>query len=273
MHPSGTALVTGASRGIGRATALELSRRGFDVVASMRDPADGRGLEAQARDEGHPLRIARLDVTRPDTIRIPAGLRVLVNNAGVETENRSVEYTPMEHWRQVFETNLFGLVEVTRRAVDSLRAAGGGVVCNVTSCSTLVPMPFFGAYRASKAAVSTLGESLRVELAPFGIRVVEIMPGAIETDMLAASPLLPAGATDPGYAELGEQVRVSRELAAGISTPVADAAAAIADAILDDDGPLRHACDPMGAGLLESWRANTDEQTMEPMRALFAPRS
>ena len=119
----------------------------------------------------------RLDVTDPDSIELPDDLRVLVNNAGVEDENLPLEVMPAEVWRKLFETNVFGLVEVTKRAVPIMRAGGGGVICNVTSSSTLAPVPFLGAYRASKAAVSAIGESLRAEVAPFGIRVVEIMPG------------------------------------------------------------------------------------------------
>ena len=93
MEPKGTAVVTGASRGIGRAVAIELAARGFDTVATMRDPADGDG----------PLRTAfevqRLDVTDPSTIALPDGLRVLVNNAGVESDNLPLEHMPLESWR------------------------------------------------------------------------------------------------------------------------------------------------------------------------------
>jgi len=270
MEAIGSAVVTGASRGIGRAVALELARRGFRVVATMRDPDDGESLAGEARDAGLPIAIERLDVTRADDWCPPSDLRVLVNNAGVERENFSVEHTPLEDWREIFETNLFGLVAVTRRAIPALRAAAGGVICNVTSCSTLVPMPFFSVYRASKAAVSALGESLRSELADFGIRVVEIMPGAIDTDMLAASALLPEGASHAGYQRLGERVRSNRTLAASMTTPTGVAASRIADAILSDTAPLRNACDPMGAGLLANWRASSDEAAMAPMLALFA---
>lgn len=272
MEPTGIALVTGASRGIGRATALELGSRGFDVIASMRNPKDGEGLASAAKQAGARLEIARLDVTAADRWTPPDGLRVLVNNAAVELENHAFEHTPADHWRRIFETNVFGLVDVTRRAIPSLRRAGGGVICNITSCSTLVPMPFFAAYRASKAAISAFGESLRAELAHFGIRVVEIMPGAIETEMLSASRLLPEGAEKPGYGELGERVRSNRALAAGMTTPASEAARQIVDAILCDDGPLRNPCDPMGSGLLASWRASSDEEMMRPMLALFAPK-
>src|SRR5205823_11329050 len=105
------------------------------------------------------------DVTRPDTVRLPDGLRVLVNNAGVEREHLPVEETPLELWREMFETNVFGLVEVTRRAIPLVRAAGGGVICNIGSSSVLAPVPFYAAYRASKAAVSAFSMTLRAELA------------------------------------------------------------------------------------------------------------
>ena len=172
MEASGIALITGASRGIGRAVALEMAQRGFEVVATMRDPGAGLSLTEEARKLGGLLRVDRLDVERPETIRIPDGLRVLVNNAGVEGEYLPVEESPLDLWRRIFETNVFGLVEVTRRAIPTLRASGGGVICNVTSSSLLFPMQLYAAYRASKAAVAALGESLRAELASFGILIV-----------------------------------------------------------------------------------------------------
>jgi NAD(P)-dependent dehydrogenase (short-subunit alcohol dehydrogenase family) len=199
MEIEGVALVTGASRGIGRAVALELARRGFEVVASMRDPRAGIDLAQEAEQAGNRLRIEQLDVEEPDSIRIPKGLRVLVNNAGIEGPYLPVEEAPLALWRRIFETNVFGLVEVTRRAIPTLRASGGGVVCNLTSASLLFPMPFYAAYRASKAAVQALGESLRAELAPFGIRVVEILPGPIDTDMLSGSDRPPEALSHAPY--------------------------------------------------------------------------
>src|SRR5262249_56926217 len=107
-----------------RAVAPERARRGFDGVATMRDPQVGAGLPEEAEALGGRLRVEALDVTRPDTIRLPDGLRVLVNNAGVEREHLPVEETPLELWREMFETNVFGLVEVTRHAIPLVRAAG-----------------------------------------------------------------------------------------------------------------------------------------------------
>ncbi len=266
MKASGVALVTGAGRGLGAAIARELADRGFDVVASMRRPETGAGLSVRAGARGS-LRVATLDVTRPDTIEIPDGLRVLVNNAGVDADYLPVEHAPLSLWREMFETNLFGLVEVTRRALPVLRASGGGVVCNVTSASLFTAVPFYAAYRASKAAVSALGESLATEVAKFGIRVVEIAPGPIDTQMLAASDRLPEAARHAGYERLSEWLLRGRRGAGALTASAADAAVRVADAILDDDAPLRNACDPLGEGQLEGWRGARDEDLL---RAILA---
>ncbi len=271
MQPDGIAVVTGARRGIGRAVAFELAVRGFDVVATMRSPAAGSELTQQAEEAGLRLHVEQLDVTRPETIDLPDGLRVLVNNAGVEHENLPLEETPLELWRELFETNVFGLVDVTRHAIPKLRSAGGGVICNIGSSSILAPVPFYSAYRASKAAVSALSMTLRSELAPQHIRVVEIMPGPVDSDMLRHSQetrIRPAG--EP-YQPLAEHMNSNKSTVATMIQPTGDAARLIVDAILDDDGPMRYACDPMGAGLIDAWRQTSDEEMMRGMLARLLP--
>ncbi len=265
MKAEGVAVVTGARRGLGRAIALELGRRGFDVRATMRDPEAGTDLLDEARAAGIRLALERLDVTRAEAFAPPEGLRVLVNNAGVDLEYLPVEHAPLSLWREMFETNLFGVVEVSRRAIPALRAAGSGVICNVTSCSYLSAVPFFAPYRASKAAVGAFGESLRAELAPCGVRVLEVLPGPIATDMLASSDRLPEAARHAPYREKAQALLRGRRGVAHLTTPPARAAAEIVDAILDDDAPLRCACDPLGAGQLEAWRSHPDEELMRAM--------
>jgi NAD(P)-dependent dehydrogenase (short-subunit alcohol dehydrogenase family) len=263
----GVALVTGASRGIGRAVALELAARGFDTVATMRNAADGAGLAEEAKGR---LRVERLDVTDADSMSMPDGLRVIVNNAGVESDNLPLEVMPVDFWRTILETNVVGLVAVTRAAIPKLRDAGGGVICNVTSSSILAPVPFLGAYRASKAAVSALGESLQAEVAQFGIRVVEIMPGPIITDMLEASDRAAPAIEYPHYRAQAEKMWENRQGIRGMYTPAAEAARRIVDAILDDDGPLRYGCDDMSEGMLQGWRSvASDEMWMRPMLDTF----
>jgi len=261
--------VTGASRGIGRAVAVEMANRGFDVIATMRDPSAGRGLADETTGR---LEVARLDVTDPASIELPEGLRVLVNNAGVEDNNLPIEMMPPDAWRRMFETNVFGLVEVTARAVPLMRAGGGGVICNITSSSILAPVPFLGAYRASDAAVSVLAESLLAEAAAFGIRVIEVMPGPIETDMLATSDRPAAAIDHEPYRVLAEAMWESRQQIRESYTPASEAARRIVDAIADDDGPLRYGCDDMSEAMLAGWRATaSDEDWLASMRPMFTP--
>jgi NAD(P)-dependent dehydrogenase (short-subunit alcohol dehydrogenase family) len=262
VEAEGVAVVTGASRGLGRAVALELARAGFDTVATMRDPVDGAGLAGEAAQASGRLAVERLDVTEPDTIRLPGDLRVLVNNAGVERAHLPFENTPLSLWREMLETNVFGVIEVTRRAVPIMRQGGGGVICNVTSSSLFAPVPFYAPYRASKAAVSALGESLRTELVPFGIRVLEVVPGPIDTDMLRDSGDAPAAGRYEPYRGMAQRAHRGRLNVAGSITSPAEAARRIVDAILDDDAPLRCGCDPLGTGLLDAWRRSPDEELM-----------
>jgi NAD(P)-dependent dehydrogenase (short-subunit alcohol dehydrogenase family) len=256
----GSALVTGASRGIGRAIAIELARRGFDTVASMRNPDDGAGLSVERTGTAGSLRVARLDVNAPATFEFPDDLRVLVNNAGVDSDYLPVEHCDLDDWRAVMQTNVLGVVGVTQAAIPVLRANPPSVVCNVSSSSILASVPFYAAYRASKAAVSAFGDSLRVELAPSGVRVVEILPGPVDTDMFQLSTGEPAASRFERYrpmAEVATQLR--RESADPMVSAAADAAVLIVDAILDDRGPMRYGCDPLSIGLLELWRQSDDE--------------
>lgn len=258
MKIRGPALVTGASRGLGRATALALAARGFDVIATMRDPSAGDDLPARG---GGRIRVARLDLERSETMSAPDDLQVLVHNAGVETRWLPVEHTPLEAWRRVFETNLFGLAELTRRAVPALRA-GGGVVCCVTSAALLFPMPFFSVYRASKAAVQALGESLAAELAEHDVRVLEVMPGPIDTDMLAGVGGAVEAQQHAAYARLARWAAQGRRASETRKTPAPEAARRIVDAILDEDGPHRVACDPVGEALLAAAEASSHAERM-----------
>lgn len=274
MEALGTALVTGASRGLGRAIALELAARGFEVLATMRRAADGASLPDEAAARGGRLRVAELDVTRPaDAARaLPAELRVLVNNAGVECAYLPVERQPLDDWRAVFETNVFGLVDLTRSAIPRLRAAGGGVVCNVTSSSLLSPVPFYSAYRSSKAAVSAFGESLLAEVRHLGIRVIEVMPGPIDTDMLAGSAREPEAAAWVEYREAALRLHAGRMSLGDLVTPAAEAARRIVDAILDDSSPLRVACDPLGEAMLGATDPAAAEQRLQAFLDGIAPK-
>jgi len=260
MDAGGVALVTGAGRGLGRAVAVELAQRGFEVIAGVRD------LNVSFDTPG--ITVARVDVTDLDGFSPPPELRVLVNNAGYRGPYLSIEGTPLEEWRRTFETNLFGVAELTRRCLPALRTSKG-VVCNVASTGAFFPSPFYSVYRASKAALGVLDETLSIELAPFGIRVIEITTGPVETDMMRTSfSRRPADAIDePLYAPMAERQWANR--ATVDATPADVEARGVVDQILQDDGPLRRPAVPLEAAMVDHWRATTDEERLQAIKRAF----
>ena len=178
-------LITGASSGIGLALALHFERQGFEVFAGVRRRQDAQALLAQS--VGHLVPLI-LDVTRPDTIEAALAvvqahtqgqLNALVNNAGVAFSG-PLETTPQADVEALFQVNVLGTFAVTRAFLPLIRQARGRIV-NVSSISGRFAAPGLTAYSASKFAVEGLTESLRVELAPFGVRVASVAPGKIDT--------------------------------------------------------------------------------------------
>jgi short-subunit dehydrogenase len=185
------ALVTGASRGIGRASALALARSGMSVVACARSLDALERLEAQARAEQLSLRVGVLDLTDPEVggraetllARLSEGRvpTVVVNNAGVGLLG-PLELLDLDALRKLFEVNLFGLLRVTQPFLPAMRERGRGRILLMSSVLGRVSLPLHGAYCASKYALEGLGDAMRQELAPFGVEVVLVEPGSVATD-------------------------------------------------------------------------------------------
>ena len=179
-----TLLITGASRGIGRATALRMDARGWDVLAGVRSEEAGEALRANATER---LKTVVLDITDADSVAAAAAtvgdrqLDALVNNAGVALGGL-IEAQPIDEVRRQLEINVVGQIAVTQALLPALRLAQGRVVFT-GSVSGRVATPFTAAYSASKAAIASYAEALRFELREWGMHVVLIEPGAIATDM------------------------------------------------------------------------------------------
>ena len=175
-------LVTGCSTGIGRATAVEAVERGHRVFASARRREDVADLTAKG------IATLALDVTDPasigeavrEVLRAAERIDALVNNAGYG-QYGAIEDVSLEEWRAQFEVNVFGTIAVLRAVLPAMRAARGGTVVNVSSVAGRVAIPFAGPYSASKHALEAISDALRVEVAPWGIRVVLVEPGPIST--------------------------------------------------------------------------------------------
>ena len=179
-------LITGASSGIGRATAMRLARAGWRVFASVRKEADAAALEAAA--EGR-LETVLLDVGDEGSIALAArevaarlggrGLDALFNNAGVG-HVFPTEHVPLETLRKIYEVNLFGQIAVIQAFLPLVRMAKGRII-NVGSVGDHIAPPFAGALSSSKAAFASMSAALRMELRPQGLHVCIIEPGAINT--------------------------------------------------------------------------------------------
>ena len=181
MPSSGTVVITGASTGIGRATALRLARAGFAVLAGVRREEDGAAL----RGEDGRIEPVIVDVTDARQIaalaaRIGGGpLAGLVNNAGIAVAG-PLEGIPLDLVRRQYEVNVFGLLAVTQALLDPIRS-GHGRIINIGSIGGRINTPFVGPYSSSKAAVRSLTASLRRELRPWEIEVALVEPGALDT--------------------------------------------------------------------------------------------
>ncbi len=209
-----TVVITGASSGIGYATALYLDRSGIRVFATVRREEDGKALAAKASPQ---LRVLYLDITDADAIGRAAseveaavgeaGLDGLVNNAGV-VETGPLEFVSLDALRRQLEVNVTGQVAVTQAFLPLLRRARGRIV-NVGSVGGLNVLPFAGAYCASKFALEAITDALRMELKASGIEVVIVEPGSV------ATPIWTKGAgkilSEEAMAVYGASIRAMKE--------------------------------------------------------------
>ena len=273
-------LVTGASSGIGLATAKAIAARGDRVFASVRD---GRGREAvqQAAAAGAPIDAVTFDVTDEAAVRravdhivaTTGRIDVLVNNAGI-SQIGAIETTPDEVWRELFEVNLLGTVRTIRAVLPAMRAAGSGTIVNVTSVNGRVPAAFGGAYAATKFGVEGLSESLVHEVEPFGIRVVLVEPGQFDTPIFGkmAEEHAKASTSDPTSPYLERERKL---LAASIpggdgpATPEGAAAVIVAAATGERSG-FRHPAGRDAEYLLGARARATDEEWIDLVRDFLA---
>ena len=184
-----TVFITGASSGIGKATALYFHQKGWNVIASLRNPEQEKDLVSKQN-----MMLVRLDVTDETSIVLAIAqamerfgkIDVLVNNAGYGSLG-SFESATAERVKSQFDTNVLGLMAVTRNILPHFRANKAGVIINIASIAGRIGFPMFSVYNSSKFAVEGFSESLRFEVAPFGVKVKLVEPGPIKTDFYSRS--------------------------------------------------------------------------------------
>jgi NAD(P)-dependent dehydrogenase (short-subunit alcohol dehydrogenase family) len=208
-----TVLITGATDGLGKAAALLLAERGYQVFAAGRSAEKRAQLDALAKEKNLPLKTLEMDVCDDGSVQRAVSsvhqeagqIDVLINNAGLVYPG-AVEDLRMEDWRRQFETNFFGVIRVTQAVLPKMRERRKGRILMMSSVSGFVTPPTQGAYSASKHAIEALSNALRHELYPFGIHTILIQPGYIVTNiqptaMNLAQPYLDKIKTGP-YAKI-----------------------------------------------------------------------
>jgi NAD(P)-dependent dehydrogenase (short-subunit alcohol dehydrogenase family) len=253
-----TVLITGASTGIGRATAELFAERGWNVVATMRIPDNGADL-----DQLDSVTVERLDVT--DAASIDAAVAsaierfgavdVLVNNAGYGAFG-PLEATPSENITKQFDTNVIGLLEVTKAVLPQMRAQGSGAIVNISSIGGRVTLPLGTLYHGTKWAVEGLSEALSYELESIGIRVKIVEPGVIATDFAGRSFDFSNDESMAEYQPIVRGVLGGFESFMGNASPPSLVAEVIHEAATDESPRLRY----LAGEDAEQWLAAREAQ-------------
>lgn len=258
-------VITGASRGLGLASARHLYQRGWTVVGAMRSPDEGMAslrAETGAAEDDPRLIGVQLDLTDPASVEAAAKAiaeaigapSALVHNAGISAASM-VEEAPIELWENMFATHVLGPVALTKALLPSMRAAGSGRIVLVSSAGGVRGMPGIAPYSSAKGALERWGESMAGEIAPFGLGVSILVAGTYDTDIITD-----AGTTDNRdfngpYARLHHTMNTRGRFAVRFLARPPERFAAGLDKALDDRAPFRrHAVGPDAWMLLLSHR-------------------
>jgi len=257
-----TVLVTGTSKGIGLVTALTLARAGHAVYATLRSATRAAELNEQCAQASLSLTFSVMDVNSDESVlasvdavhRAAGPIDVLVNNAGIE-RNGAVEDLPLAAFREVMETNYFGVLRCIKAVLPHMRARRSGCIINISSVAGRVTTSPLGPYAASKYALESISEALAQEVKAFNVRVAIVEPGIIDTPMTheIGTPAPPS--------RYPQQRRMARYFAARLrnGTDPTVVAEKIQSIIESGTWILRHPVGPGAEASIEGRRATTDE--------------
>jgi NAD(P)-dependent dehydrogenase (short-subunit alcohol dehydrogenase family) len=259
-------LITGTSKGIGYETALAFARAGYRVHATMRNPSQSPALAQAAANEKLPIIVSALDVDSDASVSeafaaIEAQhgpIDILVNNAGIERAG-SIEESPIDDFRVTMETNYFGVLRCIKAVVPQMRQRRAGTIINISSVAGSFSHPPMSAYCASKWALEALSESLACEMKTFGVRVVMVKPGIIDTAMAHRI-------STTASSEYPHAARIRSVFAATLqSAPVPPSVVAqkILEIAQGDSWQLRYPVGPDAESLIAWRKSMTDEQWVD----------
>ena len=260
------ALVTGSSSGIGYETALLLARNGFDTFATMRNMNKSKEITEVSKRENLPLRVMQLDVNDDRSVadaiknilNEKKSIEVVVNNAGYGLMG-SVEDSSLDEIKAQFETNFFGAIRVIKEVIPIMRKQRSGTIVNVSSVAGRIGFPMGSAYVSSKFALEGLSESMSYELKQFGIKIVLIEPGVINTNFALVTPKKALEANS-SYSQLMNKLEENLFSTIANGTPPKDVANVILHSITKESPEHRYLVGNDAVELINARKNSTDEE-------------
>jgi len=259
------AVVTGTSSGIGFETALALAREGYYTYATMRDTTKSDKIKELGQKENLKINVLELDVDDENSVKTAIQkildqkqrIDVLVNNAGWGLWG-CVEDVSVDEFRAQFETNFFSIIRLIQEVGPTMRKQGSGTIVNISSVVGRIGFPASPAYFSSKFALEGLSESLRFELAPFGVNVVIIEPGVIKTNFMKNMRMAEKSESDTVYRDITVKVVSGVKMMAEMGTHPKEVADTIVKAVKDEKPLPRYIVGNDASMFLEAKKNKTD---------------
>ena len=259
------AVITGSSSGIGLETVLALAREGYYTYATMRDITKSDKIKEIKQKENLKIDVLELDVDNENSAKTAIRqildqkqrIDVLVNNAGWGLWG-CVEDVSVDEFKAQFETNFFSIIRLIQEVTPTMRKQGSGTIVNVSSVAGRIGFPASPAYISSKFALEGLSESLRLEMAPFGVNVVIIEPGVIKTNFLNPMKMAKRSESDTVYRDITVKVTSGVKMMAEMGTHPKEVADTIVKAIKNENPLPRYIVGNDASMFLEARKNKTD---------------
>jgi len=259
------AVVTGTSSGIGFETALALAREGYYTYATMRDTTKSDKIKELGQKENLNIDVLELDVDDENSVKTAIQkildqkqrIDVLVNNAGWGLWG-CVEDVSIDEFKAQFDTNFFSIIRLIQEVGPTMRKQGSGTIVNISSVVGRIGFPASPAYISSKFALEGLSESLRFELAPFGVNVVIIEPGVIKTNFMKNMRMAEKSESDTVYRDITVKVVSGVKMMAEMGTHPKEVADTIVKAVKDEKPLPRYIVGNDASMFLEAKKSKTD---------------
>ena len=271
------AVITGTSSGIGFETALALAREGYYTYATMRNVVKGDKIKEIAQKENLKIEVLKLDVESDSSVKSAIKqildkhqrIDILVNNAGWGLWG-CVEDVSIDEFKAQFETNFFSIVRMVQEVGPIMRKQGSGIIVNISSYTGCIGFPASSPYASSKFALEGLSESLRLEMAPFGITVIIIEPGVMNTNFFKPMRIAKKSKLDTAYKNITEQIVSGVKRNAKLSPPPIEVAKTILKAIRDKTPLPRYHVGVDATEFLEAKKSKTDIEFENYLKRCYA---